>query len=288
MFGYVRVFRPELKCKDYDLYQATYCGLCKTLAKRYGPVAPMFLSYDLTFLALLVSDPEQAPRLCYKRCHANPFRMVQVCQEQDALNLAADVSVILTHWKLRDGLADDGFWGRLKARFLMLVLKPSYKKAVRGNQKLDAYVGSCLEELSALERENCPSIDRTADTFARLLQQAAPESGNSKRDRVIRQILYHVGRWIYLVDARDDIQRDLKSGAYNPLVARFGPVCDDEILSIGLMHSIEFAYTAFELEEFGYTEDLIRNILTLGLPAVQGAVFSGTWSQLKNEKIRRS
>ena len=59
MFGYVRPVREELKCRDFDLYKATYCGLCGAMRRRYGWLAPMFLNYDFTFLALLLSEPEE-------------------------------------------------------------------------------------------------------------------------------------------------------------------------------------------------------------------------------------
>ena len=73
MFGYVRPFRPELKCRDFDLYRATYCGLCRCLRRRYGLLAPMFLNYDFTFLTLLLWQPEEGFRPCRGRCHANPL-----------------------------------------------------------------------------------------------------------------------------------------------------------------------------------------------------------------------
>ena len=73
MFGYVRPFQPELKCRDYDLYRATYCGLCRCLRRRYGLVAPMFLNFDFTFLALLLWEPEDRFVPCRGRCHGNPL-----------------------------------------------------------------------------------------------------------------------------------------------------------------------------------------------------------------------
>ena len=128
MFGYVRPLQPELKCKDFDLYRATYCGLCRCLRRRYGLVAPMLLNYDFTFLALLLWEPEERFVPCRGRCHANPLLKKPMCPDSEALKLAADESVVLAWWKLRDSVEDEGFWKGLAARGASWILKPSYKR----------------------------------------------------------------------------------------------------------------------------------------------------------------
>lgn len=286
MFGYVRPFRPELKCKDYDLYKATYCGLCRCLRRRYGPIAPMFLNFDFTFLALLLWEPEEIFTPCRGRCHGNPLRKMPMCPDSEALDLAADESVILAWWKLRDSVRDDGFFGGLPARTLSVLLGPAYRRAARRRPEFDKTVRSCLEELTALEKENCPSLDRTADAFARLLQSAAPPDG--ERGRVLEQLLYHLGRWIYLADARDDLEEDKLSGRYNPVAARYGPQGDDGALRLTMDNSLELAGAALQLGEFGCRKPLLENIVYLGLPAVEKAVFDGSWSRLKKQKIWRN
>ena len=196
MFGYVRPVREELKCKDFDLYRATYCGLCRELRRKYGLLAPMFLNFDFTFLALLLWPAEQRFVPCRGRCHANPLARKEMCPADPALEAAADESIILTYWKLRDSARDDGPFSGLPARGLALLLAPAYRKAAVCRPEFDRTVRSCLEELTGLEAENCPSIDRTADTFARILQAAAPPSEDRSRDRALEQLLYHLGRWI--------------------------------------------------------------------------------------------
>ena len=288
MFGYVRPLRDELKCKDLDLYRATYCGLCRTMRQRYGLLAPMFLNFDFTFLALLLALEETRFQPCRGRCHAKPFRKVPMCQQSASLDLAADESIVLTYWKLRDSAKDDGLVGGFPARLLSWLLRPSYRKAVERCPDFDRVVVSSLEELAQLEREECPSIDRTADTFARLLQAAAPVTGDPGKDRPVSLLLYHLGRWIYLVDARDDLEEDRQSGAYNPLLLRFGPVCDDEILGTTMEHSLNMARSAVSVLEMGCRREVIENILYLGLPTVQQAVFQGYWKQIKKQKVWRT
>ena len=187
MFGYVRPLRPELKCRDFDLYRATYCGLCRSLRRRYGPAAPMFLNYDFTFLALLLWQPEERFQPCQGRCHANPLVKKDMCPDSPALELAADESIILTYWKLTDSIQDDGLAKGMLARSLELLLRSAYRRAAGRCPGFDRAVRAGLEDLSRLEREWCPSIDRTADAFAQLLQSAAPQGGG--QDRIFSQLL---------------------------------------------------------------------------------------------------
>ena len=283
MFGYVRPCRPELKCRDFDLYQATYCGLCRCLRRRYGLLAPMTLNYDFTFLTLLLWQPEERFAPCRGRCHANPLRTRPMCPDSPALELAADESMVLTWWKLRDSVRDDGFWGGLPARALSWLLRPAYRRAKGRCPGFDQTVRRCLEELDGLEQETCPSLDRTADTFARLLQAAAPEDG--ERGRVLGHLLYHLGRWIYLADARDDLEEDRTRGRYNPVAARYGPEGDDTALALTMDNSLAQMGAALQLGEFGCRRALLENIIYLGLPLVQRAVFDGSWSEIKKIKL---
>ena len=287
MFGYVRPFRDELKCKDFDLYRATYCGLCRTMRHRYGLLAPMLLNFDFTFLALLITPTEEQFVPCKGRCHANPLKKLPMCQGNASLDLAADESIILAYWKLRDSVLDDGFVRGMPARLLSCMLRPSYRKAAVSCPSFDQAVAESLRELAKLEGEKCSSIDRTADTFARLLQAAAPVTGDPAKDRPVSLLLYHLGRWIYLIDARDDLEQDRKNGAYNPLDLRFGPEGDDALLNTTLEHSLNMARSALSMLDFGCRGAIIDNIFYLGLPMIQRAVFDGSWSQMKKQKIWR-
>ena len=286
MFGYVRPLRSELKCKDFDLYRATYCGLCRCLRQRYGLIAPMFLNYDFTFLALLLWEPEDTFTPCRGRCYANPLVKESMCPDRPALEQAADESVVLAWWKLRDTVEDETVWRGLPARALSWILGPAYRKAARRRPEFDQTVQSCLRELSVLEQEGSTCLDQTADTFARLLQAAAPSEG--KQGRVLSQLLYHLGRWIYLADARDDLKSDRLAGRYNPVAARYGPDGDDMSLRLTMDNSMELMGAALQLGEFGCRRPLLENIVYLGLPLVERAVFEGSWSEIKKQKIWRN
>lgn len=288
MFGYVRPVREELKCKDFDLYRATYCGLCRTMRRHCGLMAPMVLNFDFTFLALLLAPEEGEELSSCHRCHVPPFCRRQMCEQSRALELAADESVILSYWQLRDKVRDRNFIFSLPARVFSALLYRSYRKAAQRQPEFDRVVREHLEALHRLEEANCASIDRPADAFAALLQAAAPKTGNSGRDRAMEQLLYHLGRWIYLIDARDDLEKDHKSGNYNPVALRYGSQSCDGPLALTLDHSLNLMRSACALLNLGRQEALVQNVLFLGLPVIQRSVFDGSWKQMQKQKIWRN
>ena len=150
------------------------------------------------------------------------------------------------------------------------------------------------EELARLEGERCPSMDRAADAFAALLAGAAEEEPDPVRRRVLEQLLYHLGRWIYLVDAADDLKKDVKSGSYNPLVYRFhaegGTLTaeDRAALAATLDSSVRTMAAAFELADFGPWRAIIESVVYEGLYAVGAAVLNGTFRKGHRRKQRKA
>ena len=291
MFGYVRPSADRLSEAEQQRFNAVYCGLCHTLHRRYGLVARMILNYDLAFLALLL-EKEEACAVCSRRCFVHPCKPRPCASASSALDTAADLSVILTWWQLRDGVADHGFWKGLKYRAASWLLRRAYRKARLAQPGFDESTRRQLEELSALERENCDSIDRVADTFARLLSGAAQCVEEPIRRRVLQQMLYHLGRWIYLTDAADDLEKDLKNGNYNPLALRFllheGKLTEEsrQELAATMDRSVEQMAAAFELADFGDRTEIIRSTVYEGLYAVGNAVLSGTFRQRPKREER--
>lgn len=284
MFGYIHPFRPELKCKDLDLYKATYCGLCCTLRQRYGLLAPMFLSYDLTFLALLLEEVQDCYQLTKGRCHGNPLCKKHRVPTSEALNRCGDITVILAWFQLKDNIRDDGILKRTVARLLCCLLQPSYKKAEKQLSAFSQKVAENLQTLHRLEQECCSSMDQAADCFGSILRETVPNHLPQGKIRCLEQILYHVGRWIYLIDACDDFERDKKTQSYNPLRYRFGEDIQQDSLATTLNHSIYMAKSALDFVDFGVRTGVIENIFQYGLPQVQDAVIHGRWQTEKKQR----
>ena len=279
MFGYVRPFTPELKVRELEDYKAVYCGLCRTMGKRHGFLARFALNYDFAFLAMLLSAGDASCRTTQCRCPAHPFRRRKMCIQMTALDVAADESMILSYHKLQDDVADHGFLRGLPARIASFALRRAYRKAAAAQPEFDRNVVACLKELHMLEQEKSSSLDRPADTFARILKAAAPVTGEEGRDRALEQLLYHVGRWIYLIDAWDDRNQDGQTGAYNPVLERFAHRPEEHVqdMRVTLLHSRNLAISAYGLIQSHQWDGILSNILYLGLNAVENAVFAGQW-----------
>ncbi len=289
MFGYVRPLRGELKVREFEAYKAAYCGLCHALKGSFGFAARFCVNYDLTFLAMLLS--KEAPAFSQRRCIACIHRKKNCCDKSPALERAAACSVILSWWKLADMGADGGAFDKLKAFGGRLLLRRAYKKASRALPGFAETVETRLKVLAGLEKEKCESLDLPADEFARLLCAAAPEE-SGERGRILSQLLYHIGRWVYIVDAADDLEEDIASGAYNPIILRFGlqgRSLDGEEkawIEATLKHSANLAAAAMELLEDNSWSPVLRNIVYLGLPAVTEQVLAGTFDPKKEKKAR--
>ena len=288
MFGYILPPPEELAPKEYEQFRLAYCGLCHTLQRRFGFVSRFILNYDFTYLAILLSSGEQcAP--CQSRCPVSPLKPRHHCPGSDALDLAADESVILTYWQLLDGIADHGFWRGLKYRVLAAVLRPAYKKAEALRPRFAAITRDQLQILARLEESHSNSLDEPADTFATLLSAAADELSDPVQKRVLRQLLYHLGRWVYLIDAADDLEKDLRTGSYNPIALRYGlqegriPAEIRPQFVLTLDHSIHMAATAFELWDFGVWTNLLTRTIYDSLFAVGRSVLDGTFHTLQKE-----
>ena len=140
-----------------------------------------------------------------RRCAVHPCKGCRAQTSTPALEAAADRTVILSWWQLRDHIADHGFWSGLKYRFASLFLRGAYRRA--GGAAAALRRGGASQALAALEDARCASIDMAAEPFAALMADAAADLTDEKRRRILGQILYQLGRWIYLIDAADDLKK---------------------------------------------------------------------------------
>ncbi len=268
--------------EEAERFRRIYCGLCHTLGERYGQVARFILNYDFTFLAILLSEGEECAGK-HSRCMASPLRQREYQTSTSAMELAADESVILAYWQLRDGVEDHDWLHGLKYWGISKILEPAYQKAAAVRPGFDTCTREHLGILAQLEREQCASMDRAADAFAGLLEGAAEEVEDATRRRVLRQLLYHLGRWVYLMDAADDLKKDAKNGNYNPISLRFQlengnwTAESRKEFVASLDHSIHMMTTAFELISFGVWTPILESTLYTGLFQVGKAVLDGTF-----------
>ena len=282
MFGYIRPRIDELKVRQEAEYRAAYCGLCRFLGRRYGMSSRFLVNYDITFLYLLLSGQEEREKCERCFCPANPLKKKACVPTSPAMEYSADVCVILCALSLQDKKRDAKGLKKLPPALASTFLRRAYRKACAERPALAVLAETQLSRLAALEAANCDSMDRAADAFAQLLSHCADEAIAGEK-RPAQQLLYHVGRFLYLTDALDDLPEDAKTGSYNPLLYRFS--CPDGALSEAdrvyvcesIAQSITMAKAALALCELKSNREILENIVSLGMPAVLCAVDRGTF-----------
>lgn len=280
MFGYVKIYKDELKCRDYELFRAYYCGLCRTIGKKCSQASRLGLSYDLVFLAVVLTAlRKDKPEFSEKPCIAHPLRKRKSVNINSDLEYAAHAGVILGYLKLCDDFDDDK---SIKAFFGKLMYYPAFRKS----KKIYGCEYEKLKEqmirLKKLEKENSPSIDAAADCFAKMLEALFTPEYIKEQRRELAWLGYNVGRWIYIIDAYADMNDDFKSGAYNPFLC--GIENENKLeekrknikatLDYTLTFTLENAASAYELLKIYKNDEIIRNVLYLGMRAQQEHILN--------------
>lgn len=287
MFGYVVVNKPELKIKDFDRYQEYYCGLCHALKERHGMAAQMSLSYDATFATVLLTSLYEPITLAQKkRCLRHPAEKRTYLQNF-FIDYVADMNLVLTYYKCLDDWVDEKKVTRL-----------SYSKAiVNGVKKIKSkypkkvkVIRGKLAELQNLEKQGVYDIDVLSRTFGNIMAEIfdiSPKECNVngiygdewKQD--LRKLGFLLGKYIYIIDAYDDVEKDIEKGSFNPFIDRFNN-----------SKLIMDAKTGEEKQEFDvWVRDLLMLIATdlagvyEKLPIIEDVailrniIYSGIWTK---------
>lgn len=285
MFGYIKVYQPELKMGEFEQYRGIYCSLCKTLGKRYGIAAQMTLSYDITFLAVLhMALSEECAGFHKGRCPYNLLKKRACCKSNAALDFCADVAMLLVYHKTNDTIADDQFFKRLSARLMLPIMRRNRRRAAKRLPQLDAVIEQAMARQKKLEQIKTASLDMAAEPTAQMVCTVCGAIvTDEKQKRVLSRLGYCLGRWVYLMDAADDLEDDLKNGSYNPIALSQGiDTADKEQIKTArestlliLNASLAECKAAYELLDIRRFDGMLRNILEWGLPRMQKQVIFG-------------
>lgn len=272
MFGYVVVNKPELKIKDFDTYRSFYCGLCRSLHHEYGRRGQVALNYDMTFLAVLLSglyEPESVIGKHHCICH--PLHK-QMALENEFSTYAGDMTIVLTYLKCQDDWQDEHKYTRLGYRVML------EKRFARISEKYPEKIKnivSYLKEINDLENEKCYDLDKISTLFGKTMGEIFVYRDDVWKNKLYEMGMY-LGKFIYILDAYDDIEEDKKKGQFNPFVKDVER--DDfeerakEILDMMIARSSEVFET---LPILAYV-DILRNIL-----------YSGVWTKYEMIKKKR-
>lgn len=270
MFGYIVINKPDLKFKEFDIYQGFYCGLCHSLRKRHGLSGQLTLTYDMTFLAMLLTslyEPELTQE--FKRCLVHPAKKHLIISSRYT-DYVADMNVILAYHKAMDDWNDNH--NIIKLAFAKII----ENKDCNYKEKASA-IESLLKELGTREKENETNIDVMAGIFGKIMAVIFVPKQEDIWSASLSKIGFFLGKFIYILDAYDDLEQDIKKGCYNP----FKTICqkDDFDDKIKTMLTMMMAECSKEFECLPILENasILRNI-----------IYAGVWNSFYRSKEKRS
>lgn len=261
MFGYIQVRKPELKIKDYDVYHAFYCGLCECLKKRHGLKGQITLTYDMTFLVILLTSLYDVKCQHEKvHCILHPAKKHDILYNEVS-DYCADINMILSYYHCKDDKQDDhsvkGFIGEAVYKKSGKMLSNKYKNKAN-------VIKNELNELDILEKSGSSDIIALADCFGRMLAEIFVYREDAFK-KYLMDMGYYMGRFIYIMDAYDDLEEDIKKERFNP----FKNLCSEENFEDKvremLYNEISLACAAFEQMPCIDYIDILRNILYAGV-----------------------
>lgn len=266
MFGYVNINKPELKVKDFYKYKAYYCGFCKTLKSKYGRFGQITLSYDMTFLIILLTSLYESYTVKEQnRCMIHPVKKHDtLCNE--ITDYAADMNIALTYHHFLDDWQDEKSIAGLAGAE---ILKSQYKKIVNKYPRQCQQISESLQQLQECENNKEMNLDNVSRCFGELMSELFVYR-QDMWDETVRRLGFYLGKFIYIIDAYDDIEKDIKKNCYNPLINRYGQETFEEECRMLLTMMMAECTKEFEKLPLLIDIDILRNIL-----------YEGVWSRFE-------
>jgi len=272
VLGVMTIRKDEMKFREFDKYRGYYCGLCRAIGKRCGSACRLALSFEMTFLALLhTSLYEPETNAAMRRCALHPVKK-RLMLSNDAIDYCADLSALISYYDLRDGWEDERRVDKLAESAL---LKKAARRAGEGLPRQREAVEKYVSALHEIEK----SDDQNLDAAANLTGEMLAELYVMREDvyaRDLRELGYYLGKFIYLCDCFEDIERDIKKKSYNPLIARSTNETFDADCEQMLSDMMARAALAFERLPLIEDAEIMRNIL-----------YSGIWLRFEHALERR-
>ena len=279
MFGYIRTDTPYLYIKDDTLYRAMYCGVCKGIGKVCGQAARMGLTYDVTFFSVLLHNISGIDvKIEKQHCLTHCIKARQMAEVDELTCQLGALNTVLAYYKYTDDV-EDGDGGRGKR----LWFKKGFQRAKTKYPEIERIVREYMQAQSEVEKTKTDSVDRAADATAVMLANFSDYALGEKATTHTRNLFYAIGKWIYLIDALDDYDKDKKKGAYNPFALAYNAETREDLTKGKTGEEVRFVFHAvfFDIREnlsqiqFRFNRDLSDNILLRGLPATTKRVLEG-------------
>ena len=259
MFGYINVNAKELTKENKEIYQSYYCGLCKELYKNSGTKGQMLLNYDITFLVVLLTglyEPQEEKKEFV--CALHPFKKRTRISSRIS-EYAADMNVMLAYFNLIDDWQDEH---KLSKRAMAGLLQKDYQRMAQKYPRQSGAIQNYIQTLSEFENRNETNIDLVAGLTGEVVGELFAWRQDEWYDELKTLGLY-LGKFIYLMDAYEDLDRDEKRDAYNPLRALQKTNEQDFEVIVKLMMTSMMSECAKSFERLPIIlhADILRNII---------------------------
>lgn len=270
MFGTIICNKNELTDEELARYQGTYCGLCRAIKSRYGQLERMTLNYDMTFFALLLNGLyDESNDSSIIRCPVHPVKERKIFQNK-YIDYAADMTILLAYYKCKDDWEDERKQSR---RLYGAFLKKDMERIEKAYPRQAACVRECLEQLGRLEKSSVSIPDEVVNCSGRMLAEIFVYQEDFWSE-TLRRFGYELGRFIYLMDAALDYEKDKKQHTYNPLLSMHQTPEQAELI---LIQAIGNATAEFEKLPIIQDAGIMRNIL-------YGGVWQLYYAQVKGRE----
>lgn len=272
MFGYVLINKEELKFKEYDVYKSYYCGLCQTLNNRSGRFAQLTLNYDMTFLQLLLTGLyEPKTKLENFRCKIHPFKK-SIKRRNEITDYIADMNLFLAYLNCIDDWEDEK---KLSRKIYTIIVKNKVKKIKKQYPEKTAKLEAILKKSSEYEKKKEHDIDKISSYSGELMSELFLYKEDEWKQTLSRMGFF-LGKYIYIIDAYEDIEKDLKKGNYNPFSEIYQNEDFDDFVNQILTMMISECVREFEELPIIEDVDILRNIL-----------YSGVWAKFQSIRNKR-
>lgn len=269
MFGYINPDSPYLFKKDEVLYNALYCGMCKSIGKSCGNCSKTALTYDIAFLsALLHNMAGRDVEIEKRRCALHVIKRRPMAKPDEMSLLLGCVNTSLAYYKLLDDKADGGGKGAFA-----FIYKLGFRRALKRHPKVAEIIKKHIEEQRALEERACAVIDEACEPTALMMRELARYCLGDMSTQYSDGLTYALGKWIYLADAFDDYDKDVKKGRYNVLYNALRQpdkksAVENNAEEIDFLFNSLFADMRANLSgiKFYFNHDLTDNIILRGIP----------------------
>ena len=261
MFGYINAHKSELKMREFYRYKAFYCGLCRELQKKHGRIGQMTLTYDMTLFIILLSSLYEVDTIKeMHRCVVHPLKK-QEQLKNSITEYAANMNIILAYHHFLDDWKDDHSLPGFGAAKL---ITRDYRRLARKYPRQCKAIEEGLKELSTYEKETHDDLDLVAGIFGKVMAEILVMEEDLWAQN-LRNFGFYLGKFIYIMDAYDDLESDLEKKRYNPLQKRAKDASYEEDLQVIL--TLMMAECTKEFEKLPCLRDaeIIRNILYAGV-----------------------